>query len=536
VLLQPTSRAVRTLAVWGPDWPVIAAGGQPDQPVAVVASGRILVCSAAARLEGVRRGQRLRDAQSRCPDLQVHPDDPSRDTRAFESVAACVEDLIPGIELVRPGLLVVAARGAARYYDGELALLAKVARAVADDTGRDVQLGIADGIFAATRAAYAAVIVPAGEAAGFLATHSVGVLERPDLADLLMRLGVRTLGDYAALPRADVLARFGPDAAYAHDLAHGIEYRPPSARIAPPDLAVELTLDPPVDRVDTATFVAKTLAEQLHEKLAWRGMACIRISIEARTENGELLFRSWRHGSALTTGFTATAIADRTRWQLDGWLSGTIRSVDGRPSAGLVFLRLVPEEVVYDNGRQLPLWGGDPTNPGVSGGRGDAERIERALARVQGMLGPDAVVTAVLGAGRELAEQVQLVPWGELADVPTGSGAVAAGAQPWPGRLPAPSPATVLAAPWPVGVSADDGSPVTVTSRCIVTAAPAFVSVGKKPPLEVVGWAGPWPLDVRWWDRLTLRRRARFQVALADGTALLLVCDTGTWSIEAVYD
>jgi protein ImuB len=139
--LQPSSRAVRTLAVWGPDWPVIAAGGQPDLPVAVVASGRILVCSAAARLEGVRRGQRLRDAQSRCPDLRVHPDDPSRDTRAFESVAACVEDLIPGIELVRPGLLVVAARGAARYYDGELALLAKVARAVADDTGRDVQLG-----------------------------------------------------------------------------------------------------------------------------------------------------------------------------------------------------------------------------------------------------------------------------------------------------------------------------------------------------------------------------------------------------------
>jgi protein ImuB len=542
VALQPTSRAVRTLAVWGPDWPVIAAGSQPDQPAAVVSSGRILVCSAAARLEGVRRGQRLRDAQSRCPDLQVHPDDPGRDTRAFESVAAAVEDLIPGIELVRPGLLVVAARGAARYYDGELALLAKVARVVADDTGRDVQLGIADGIFAATRAAYAAVIVPAGEAAGFLATHAVGVLERPELADLLMRLGVRTLGDYAALPRADVLARFGPDAAYAHDLAHGIEHRPPSARIATPDLAVEMTLDPPVDRVDTATFVAKTLAEQLHEKMAWRGMACIRISIEARTENDELLFRSWRHGSALSTGFTATAIADRTRWQLDGWLSGTIRSgatrsTAGRPTAGLVFLRLVPEEVVHDDGRQLPLWGGDPTNPGIAGGRGDADRIERALARIQGMLGPDAVVTAVLGAGRELAEQVRLVPWGEQTESPAGSGdAASADVQPWPGRLPAPSPATVLTAPWPVMVSAADGSPVTVTSRCLVTAAPAFVVVGKKPPLDIAGWAGPWPLDVRWWDKLTLRRRARFQVALADGTALLLVCDTGAWSIEAVYD
>jgi protein ImuB len=535
VALQPSSRAVRTLAVWGPDWPVIAAGGQPDQPSAVVASGRIMVCSAAARLEGVRRGQRLRDAQSRCPGLQVYPDDPSRDTRAFESVAACIEDLIPGIELVRPGLLVVAARGAARYYDGELALLAKVARAVADDTGRDVQLGIADGIFAATRAAYAAAVVPAGEAAGFLAAHSVAVLERPELADLLMRLGVRTLGDYAALPRADVLARFGPDAAYAHDLAHGIEHRPPSARSAPPDLAVEMTLDPPVDRVDTATFVAKALAEQLHEKMLWRGMACIRISIEARTENGELLFRSWRHGSALSSGFTATAIADRTRWQLDGWLSGTIRSgrsAAGRPSAGLVFLRLVPEEVVYDDGRQLPLWGGDPANPGAAE-RGDAERIERSLARIQGILGPDAVVTVVLGAGRELVEQVQLVPWGELADVSAGD---AHDAQPWPGRLPAPSPATVLGVPRPVEVHAADGSPITMTVRGAVTAVPAFVKFGQHQSAQIVGWAGPWPLDVRWWDRLTMRRRARFQVALADGTALLLVCDASTWSVEAVYD
>jgi protein ImuB len=541
---QSFNQAVRTLAVWGPDWPVIAAGGQPDRPAAVVGAGRVLVCSAAARLEGVRRGQRLRDAQSRCPELQIHQDDPSRDARAFEPVAACVENLIPGIEIVRPGLLVVAARGAARYYDGELALLAKVARAVADETGSDVQLGIADGIFAATRAAYAAAVVPAGEVAGFLAGLSVGVLERPELADLLVRLGVRSLGEYVALPRADVLTRFGPDAAYAHDLAHGVEYRPPTARHAPPDLAVEMTLDPPVERVDTATFVAKTLAEQLHEKMTWRGMACIRISIEARTEHGELLFRSWRHGSALTAGFTATAIADRTRWQLDGWLSGSIGSGRAatnrtpRPSAGLVFLRLVPEEVIYDDGRQLALWGGDFADAGTGGAgstRSDAERIERALARIQGMLGPDAVVTAVLGAGREPAEQVQLVPWGELPDAPVG----AVAAQPWPGRLPAPSPSTVLSAPWPLEVSAIDGTPVDVGARGVVTAAPAFVNLGQPSPgrrIEIVGWAGPWLLDVRWWDRLTMRRRARFQVALADGTALLLACDNGRWSIEAVYD
>lgn len=518
--------AVRTLAVWCPDWPVIAAGGSAELPGAVLHANRVLACSAAARIDGVRRGQRRRDAQARCPELTVYGHDPSRDARLFEQVAIAVEAVVPGIEIVRPGLLVVAARGAARYYHGELPLLATMATAIADATGYDAQLGVADGIFAATQAAFVAHIVPPGEAALFLAPLFVRVLDRPELADLLVRLGVRTLGDFAALPRADVLARFGPDGAYVHDLSRGIETRPPAARVAPPDLAVEMTLDPPIDRVDTATFVAKTLAEQLHERLAARGLACIRISIEACTENGEQLSRSWRHGSVSTTGFTASAIADRTRWQLDGWLSGTIRSHDGRPSSGLAFLRLVPDDVIYDDGRQLTLWGAESaTGPG-----GDLEQIDRALARVQGILGPDAVVTAVVGAGRDVGEQVRLVSWGEPRDV------VPADAYPWPGRLPAPAPATVLTPAQPVVVTDSDDRPVTVTGRCVVSAPLTWLRVGQQSPVAIAGWAGPWPLDVRWWDRLTTRRRARFQITTADGAGFLLVCETGRWSIEALYD
>jgi protein ImuB len=516
--------SVRTLAVWCPDWPVTAAGGSADVPGAVVHANRVIACSAAARSEGVRRGQRRRDAQSRCPELTVYGHDPSREARLFEPVAVVVETLIPGIEIVRPGLLVVAARGAARYYHGELALFATMATAVIDATGYDVQLGIADGTFAATQAAYAAQIVPAGEAADFLAPLPIRVLDRPELADLLVRLGVHTLGAFAALPHADVLARFGPDGAYVHDLARGIEGRPPSARIAPPDLAVEITLDPPVTRVDTATFVAKTLAEQLHERLSAQGLACIRISIEACTENGAQLSRSWRHGSTAAAGFTATAIADRTRWQLDGWLSGTIRSADGRPSSGLVSLRLMPDDVIYDDGRQLTLWGAD------AGVGGDLEQIERALARVQGMLGPDAVVTAVVGAGRDAGEQVRLVSWGEPREVQP------ADACPWPGRLPAPSPATVFGAPQPASVTGPDGVAVGVTARCVVTAPLAWLRIGQQPPVAIAGWAGPWPLDVRWWDRLTTRRRARFQIATADGAGLLMVCENGRWTVEALYD
>jgi protein ImuB len=258
--------------------------------------------------------------------------------------------------------------------------------------------------------------------------------------------------------------------------------------------------------------------------LVARGLACTRISIEASTESGEQLARSWRHGGISTAGFSASAVADRTRWQLDGWLSGTIRSHDGRPSGGLVLLRLAPDEVVPDHGRQLSLWGSDFS------GVGDIERVERSLARVQGMLGPDAVVTAVIGGGRELGERIRLVPWGEPRD------AVPSDSCPWPGRLPSPSPATVLPVARPASVTGPSGAPVEVDDRLAVSEPPSLLRIETGSPVAIVGWAGPWPIDTRWWEPSAHRRLARFQFTTDDGAGWLAGYADGRWAVEAIYD
>ena len=98
---------VRTLMVWCPDWPVVAAeivDGVPASGAVVVLHGnRVLACSEAARADGVRRGLRRREAQSRCPQLVVVEHDPGRDARAFEPVVAAVEEVAVGVEVIRAG-------------------------------------------------------------------------------------------------------------------------------------------------------------------------------------------------------------------------------------------------------------------------------------------------------------------------------------------------------------------------------------------------------------------------------------------------
>jgi len=167
-----------------------------------------------------------------CPELTEEQED-GRGSRAFTEVVETASGFSPAVEVVRPGVCALATRGPARYFGGEERLARQLADALADALAGapagapggegPVQIGIADGLFAAMLAARAAtagpVIVAAGASAAFLAHWPVDVLERPELADLLHRLGIRTLGGFAALPARHVLARLGADGTACHAVA-----------------------------------------------------------------------------------------------------------------------------------------------------------------------------------------------------------------------------------------------------------------------------------------------------------------------------
>jgi protein ImuB len=546
--------------MWCPDWPIVVLRARDPAlrgaPIAVVERAErglvVIAASTEATAEGVTLGLRRREAEARCPGLTVAEADPNVEARAFERVARAVETFTPRFVLEEPGRVTFPTRGPSRYFGGDTAMAVHCLNAVRAIGITDARVGVADGEFAAVLAARAAepgaaYVVPPGESPGFLAPWPVAVLEDSEpgeaegLPDLLVRLGLRTLGAFAALPAGAVLGRFGAAGARAHRLARGDDEHTAPPAPPPPELVETAELDPPAVHVETAAFAAKGLAERLMARLDALGLSCSRVTIEAETERGERLTRCWRHEGALTPA----ALAARVRWQLEGWVTGELNDDDGDDSSdelatsGLALLRLVPDEVLPATGRQLGFWGGDPAA---------AERAGRVLARVQGMLGHPAVVTAVPQGGRTPGERVRWVPWGDPREPARPLDAVAApGANVreiplWPGAIPGPAPARVFDPPPPAELLDAAGEVVTVSGRGDPSALPARLRCAALPGNggEIAAWAGPWAHDARWWDRRTRARRAYWQVLVAPPTgervACLVAVAGGHAALEAIYD
>ncbi len=524
---------MRTIAIGCPRWPIVAHDLSPDEPSAIFFANRVVAASVEAVASGVKKGMRRREAQSRCPELEVLTHDPARDARTFEPVVAAIEAFGPQVEVVRPGLVVMAARGPARYFGGEEQLRAKMAEAIDDaiaskrmhalHTDDRTRVGIADGPFAATLAAVRGRIIEPGTSRVFLAPFPIRVLEDPALCDLLMRLGITTLGAFAALDRPRVVARFGTEGEIAHRLASADDDRLLEPRQAPPDLTVARELDPPAKRVDIAMFAGKNAADELAATLAEKGLACAKLEIQVVTEHGEERTRMWRYSSA----FTSAAIAERVRWQLEGWLA------DGAQlTGGIEHIRLRPHDVGAATGVRVGFWNRRGEVP---------DRVRRAIARVQGLLGPSGAKQAVVQGGRHPSEQVALVPWGDpveasrpgLPGTRTVAGPIEVELPVWPGQLPSPTP--VIVRERPTDLKDGEGNVVTVSGRFVVSAAPARMRRDGAWH-EIVAWAGPWPVDEKWWDETTHRRRSRFQVVCADGNAYLLANESERWFVEATYD
>lgn len=524
-MTMPLETPVRVLVAWFPDWPLVAARLADDLPgqgpSAIIEHGIVAACSAEAREEGVVRGLRLREAQTRCPALVLCASDPLRDGREFEPLLSSLEERTPGVEVLRPGLCAIGVRGAARYYGGEEAAAGVVLES-ADRLGVEARVGIADSVFAAEQAARSTAealalrILPPGTSKDFLDPLPIGVLGQSKLTSLLRRLGILTLGDFTALSAAAVQARFGAAGAKAHAMANGQDPHRVVPRKPPRELRQCADFEPGLDRVDQIAFQIRTTAEHFIAGLQREGLVCTEIRIVVRDESGSRSERGWGH----PRHFTASDVVDRLRWQLQPQSreqsSGGITS----PVTRVEFIPGRTDSIAHDGAALF--------------GDGAEERIHHGLSRIQSLLGHEAVLVPTIAGGRMLRERRILAPWGD--SPPTDAATLAA--RPWPGHIPAPQPATVFASPIPVLLLDVWQRPVQTDPRGALVSEPRWFCPSENPARRrpVAQWAGPWPLRQRWWDAEHRLSADRFQVLDGSGDAWLLLLEGQRCWAEARYD
>jgi protein ImuB len=92
------------------------------------------------------------------------------------------------------------------------------------------------------------------------------------------------------------------------------------------------------------------------------------------------------------------------------------------------------------------------------------------------------------------------------------------------------------------------GRTVMVDARHAMSGEPTCVWVGDT-ACDVVAWAGPWPLEERWWDARRARRAVRLQVVVqarerqnaaprqntAPRQAMVVVLERRVWRLAAWY-
>ncbi|MEA2560767.1 MAG: protein ImuB [Acidobacteriota bacterium] len=467
-------------------------------------AARVVAGTRLAREAGVKPGHTLPQARALCPKLVARTRDEECERTAQEALMEVAEAFSPRVEDAREGVAYVDVEGLERHFKSaspELEL-GRALVAAADKAGLPARVGIASSKLAARVAAGlpdSPVIVPEGDEAAFLAPLPLARLApEVEIASTLEQWGVRSIGDFARLPKERVASRLGRTGRELHATARGMDSRPLIPRELPPVFHEGTNLEWPLVSLEPFLFVGRAALERLCERLESAGLACQRLGLELRLEPD----------GHQTRTIDMPAPTRDVKTLLTLMKLNLEETPPGAPVAGFTFLAWPdrPREA------QLSLYGPAALSP---------DKLATTLARLFALLGPDRVGSPRPVDGHR-PERFSLVeytppPPPEVRREPrAGRGLLAV---------------RVLRPPLGLEVISQDQQPVEV--RTLVQD-----ESEKRPRIEgrVKVASGPWGLEEGWWTEEPTGRDY-WDVELTGGIyRIYRDRATGEWFADGLYD
>lgn len=333
--------------------------------------------TAAAEAAGVQPGMRMGEALATCPGLVLVEQDPAAVEQEWEGVLRRLEDAGFAPETDEPGVAYLETRGVERLYGGVEPTLERALAAVG--TAWDARVGAAGRRFAALAAASVAragqAVVVRGEQAEteFLAPLPLTLLPlAKDRYAELEGLGVRRVGELAALPGGAVAERLGPEGSRAWRLARGGRRERVHGRTPAAELAERLEFPDAVGNELTLRRALGALLDRLLARPERAGRPLRKVALSARLVGGG----SWRRTVTLRE---ASAEVGRLRAALGPKLVEL--------PAPVVELRLEALELAEHVGTQLALVAPE--------GAEAAGRLREGLRQVRASTGSGSVCAVV---------------------------------------------------------------------------------------------------------------------------------------------
>jgi len=257
-----------------------------------------------------------------------------------ERLLAILHGALPRVAILAPGTFACDLAGTDRLL-GAPPVVARRILARCERLDARVSIGIAPVPFVAR---VLAERTPPGElravsdGAAYLAPLSLDTLPLAEkVGDELALLGLRTIGDFAALPRGAVFDRFGSAVARAHALARG-EYGDLVRADAPPRrILARRVWDDAIASREQLVFALRGAVDEVEAMLAADGLAALRLDLRLVRE-GESALRVER--TILPPARESAALLRSLRWALEerddlGQVTGcALAVVEAEPARG----------------------------------------------------------------------------------------------------------------------------------------------------------------------------------------------------------